>query len=143
MIKYPLNFKAAASSKSGISNSWSSGAGELLPIECAIPTEFQGPGNGYSPEDLLCMTVINCFIATFKVFAERSSLSFDSIDAEGLLEIGRDSSGRVGVTKLILDISLRKASDAEKAQLILGEAQKNCLMANALKIAVEFKMRTL
>lgn len=142
MIKYPLYFKAAASSNAGINTTWSSGAGELDRIDCAIPIEFQGPGSGYSPEDLLAMTVINCFIATFKVFAERSALSFDSIDAEARLEINRDSTGKVGVTKLDIDVTLHKPSDLDKAKLILAEAQKNCLMANALKASCEFKMRT-
>lgn len=143
MIKYPLFFKAAASSESGIHKSWTSGAGELLPIQCAIPVEFQGPGDGYSPEDLMAMTVINCFIATFKVFAERSGLTFDGIEAEALLEINRDTSGKVGVTNIQINVLLKKPSDSVKAEGILAEAKKNCLMANALKASCEFKMRTI
>lgn len=141
MIKYPLYFKATASANSGIVNTWSSQANDLPPIDCAIPVEFQGPGGGYSPEDLLCMTVINCFIATFKVFAEKTSLKFEAIDADANLEIGRDSTGKVKVTKLILNINLKKPADTEKAKTILNEAQKNCLMANALNIVIEFNMR--
>lgn len=141
MIKYPLYFKASASAHSGISSTWLTQAHNLAPVVCAIPIEFQGPGTGYSPEDLLCMAVINCFIATFKVFAQKSCLEFEAIDAEATLEIGRDSSGKVKVTQIKLSIELKKANDIEKAKLILNEAQKNCLMANALNVAVEFNMR--
>lgn len=142
MIKYPLYFKAAASSMPGIANVWSSGAGELSTIDCAIPAEFHGPGNGYSPEDLMVMAVINCFIATFKVFAERSGFTFGSIDAEGILEIGRDVQGKVGVTGVKVAIDVKNASNSEKALALLNETKANCLMANALKAPCEFTMRT-
>lgn len=142
MIKYPLYFKASASSKAGICSPWLSSSGALNPIQCAIPLEFQGPGTGYSPEDLLTIAVINCFVATFKVFAEKTSLSYGTIEAEGHLEINRDSSGKVGVTKLGITIIVQNPSDIEKTKLLLNEAKKNCLMANALKIPCEFDMRT-
>ena len=142
MIKYPLYFKAAASSSPGIGVTWNSGAGELSPIDCAIPAEFNGPGSGYSPEDLMVMAVINCFIATFNVFAERSGFAFSSIEAEGVLEIGRDPHAKVGVTGVKVLIEVKKPSSSEKALALLNETKTNCLMANALKAPCEFTMRT-
>ena len=32
-----------------------------------IPSEFEGPGGGYSPEDFYALALLNCFGATFKV----------------------------------------------------------------------------
>ena len=32
---------------------------------------FEGPGKEASPEDLYLLSLLNCLIATFKVFAEK------------------------------------------------------------------------
>jgi organic hydroperoxide reductase OsmC/OhrA len=140
MIKYPLYFSGNSASPSGISTSWSSGANGLSPIECAIPQEFNGPGGGYSPEDLMVMAVMNCYIATFKVFAEKATLNFESIEVSGTIEINRLDSGIVGVKSLKINVKLDGASDNSKAMMILEETRKNCLMANALRISCEFSM---
>ena len=141
MINYPLFFQARASAAPGILKKWSSSAADLSPISCAIPKEFHGQGDGYSPEDLMAMAVINCFIATFKVFAEKSGLSFKEITLSAHLEINRNSSGTVGLTSLRVDVHLQGSSDSSKARTILEETRKNCLMANALKIQVDYQMR--
>lgn len=142
MIQYPLLFEAEAKASSGIQATWSSSAMTLSPVTCAIPKEFHGPGNGYSPEDLMAMAVINCFIATFKVFAEKSGLQFQSIALKAALEINRNSSGTVGLSSIKVDVNLQGSSDAAKAKTILEETRKNCLMGNALKIQVDYQMRT-
>lgn len=138
MIRYPLTFLAESSSTPGSASNWSSSAASLDPITCSIPKEFMGPGNGYSPEDFLLMAVINCFTATFKVFAEKTKLEFKNITVNGSLVISRLESGQVGVCSIKVNVNLLGTSDHEKAKLLLEETKKNCLMANALKVAVEF-----
>ena len=74
MVKYPMSFKAQAHSPAGIQSPWSSKAEAMpeKPLTLAIPPEFEGPGGGFSPEDLYLLALENCFVATFKVFAEKS-----------------------------------------------------------------------
>ncbi len=79
MIKYPLFFEVSANSISGVSTLFEGNALNFPTIHCAIPTEFNGPGGGYSPEELFSLAVLSCVIATFKVFAERSKLHFETI----------------------------------------------------------------
>jgi organic hydroperoxide reductase OsmC/OhrA len=138
MNKYPLLFEASSHGSSGIKNTWESNALNLPKVVCAIPKEFAGPGNGYSPEDLMAMAVINCFIATFKVFSEKAQLIFDTIDGKGTIVIDRLNTGFVGVSKVNLEFTVTNSSDPTKAEVILKETQKNCLMANALKAEVQF-----
>lgn len=142
MIKYPLFFQASSSASSGIASNWSSEASGLDAVTCSIPKEFMGPGSGYSPEDFMAMAVANCFVATFKVFAEKAHLSFIALDAVAKLEINRLPNGTVGVSSISLDITLKGASDQSKAQTLLEETRKNCLMANALKVETRFTMHT-
>src|SRR5271170_2243531 len=85
MPKFPMKFDVRASASDGMSNNWSAEAGQLSPIPCAIPPEFSGPGGAYSPEDLLALAVLNCIIATFKVYCEKGKVRFAQIEGEAAL----------------------------------------------------------
>lgn len=138
MIKYPLFFTASSSVSPGIQTPWSSSASHLAQIPCSIPTSFGGPGLGYSPEDLLAMAVMNCFAATFKVFAEKSHFTFSRLQLEVGLEINRSNNQQVGIVHIQLKIALESTEDPSKGHLLLEETQKNCMVASALKIPVTF-----
>lgn len=128
MIKYPLKFEVLANSPSGMQTPFSAGAEDFPEIVCAIPPSFNGPGGGYSPEDLYALAVVTCFIATFKVIAEKSKFTFSEINGKGLLTVTRGV-----LEKLEMSFVLRGVSDEAKAREILGEAEKYCLVANAIK----------
>ena len=81
MMQFPMHFYAKGESPSGMQTLWPMTVDHLPPISCAIPQEFRGPGGGYSPEDLLGLAALSCLIATFKVFAQMSSLQFENISA--------------------------------------------------------------
>src|SRR3989344_2902412 len=79
MIKFPMKFQVQAQAGAGSHTKWDAQTEHLSPICCAIPPEFAGPGEGYSPEDLFAISLLNCLIATFKVYAEKSKLNFSEI----------------------------------------------------------------
>ena len=60
----------------------------LPSLLCNAPAEFGGPGDQWSPEDLLAAAVADCFILTFRAVAAASAFAWDSISAraEGQLE---------------------------------------------------------
>jgi len=60
MTKFPMAFTVHAHSESGIQKAWTtSAASELGDVKVAIPPEFEGPGHGFSPEDLFAMALQN------------------------------------------------------------------------------------
>jgi len=133
MIKYPLVFDVEAKSTSGIETLMEGAAHNNPPIPCAIPPEFGGPGGGYSPEDLYALAVVSCLIATFKVFATRAKFSFSDIKGGAKLTIDRNSQGVPELQKLDLHFTLTGVEDQEKAKLLFGEAEKYCLVSNAIR----------
>ncbi|NGX39246.1 MAG: hypothetical protein KR126chlam1_00569 [Chlamydiae bacterium] len=138
MIKYPLHFRVEASSPSGISTPLE-GKGEDFPsIHCAIPKEFNGPGGGYSPEELFALAGVTCIMATFKVFAERGKLSYASIAGEAKLTIDRNEEGVAALQKLEMTFTFSGVADEEKAKVLLAESQKYCLVCNAIKCVKSF-----
>jgi uncharacterized OsmC-like protein len=139
MIRFPMSFEVAASSKAGSSSLWKGEAEGLIPIVCAIPTEFMGPGGGYSPEDLFALSLLNCLIATFKVYAEKSKIDFAEIKGKIQLTVDR-LSGQNGfaLTQANIFIDITGASDAERARKVLDAAIKDCAVSNSIKTGKAF-----
>lgn len=139
MIQYPLQFKVSSDASAGISTQWSAQSVSGLPeVRVAIPPEFEGPGQGYSPEDLYAFALMSCFIATFKVIAERSKLQYESIKAEGVLTVDRNESGAPWMKAFHLVVKLGGASDRERALRLLEKTSQSCLVLNSVRTEKTF-----
>ncbi len=139
MIKYPLKFKASAKATPGIANTWTSQSEQNSPITCAIPPEFMGPGGGYSPEDLYGLALLNCVLATFKVFAEKSGLTFTEVNGTADITIDRGEGGTPWISHIDLHATLSGASDTAKAETVLQESKKACIVCNSMRTEVSFE----
>lgn len=128
-----MTFTVHAKSHSGIQTAWTTKANQFAQeVPVAIPPEFAGPGTGLSPEDLYAMALENCFIATFKVFAEKSKLQFQWIDVRADLVVDRNSEGRPFMAKIHLFVKLSGVSQKENAQRILERTSENCMILNSV-----------
>jgi peroxiredoxin-like protein len=116
-------------------------AAERLPrLRSASPTEFDGPGDRWSPETLLVGAVADCFILTFRAVARASKLSWTSLqcDVTGTLD-------RVDrVTQFThLDIHPRltvpAGTDSDQARRALQKAERGCLISNSLKASIHME----
>ena len=122
MAKFPLHFEAQAETGPGISTHWECSSESLPKIKCSIPAEFSGPGGGYSPEDLFGHALINCLIATFKVYAEKSGLSFSKLSAKADVKMDIDAStNKMSVTSVPLpdEISIQYVSSQSEQKLYI------------------------
>lgn len=133
MLTLPMKFIASSTASSGISTPFEARSEDFDPIRLAIPHQFNGPGKAYSPEDLLALSLASCLIATFKVFAEKSQLSFERIEAHSSLTIDKVQ-GAIAISKIEIQLQLFGAQDREKATKLLGQTEKHCLVSNALKV---------
>lgn len=139
MIKYPMQFEGHVKSTKGMETPIESSVEGLSVIRGAIPKEFAGPGGGYSPEDLYILSVLSCLIATFKVFAQKSNVTFRNISAKGMLTIDRNEKGVPEFKQLDTEFTLTGVEDQKKAKAILAEAEKYCLVSNAIKTPKTFQ----
>jgi len=139
MPKFPMKFDVRASASDGMGANWTAKAGHLSPIACAIPPEFAGPGGAYSPEDLLALAVLNCIIATYKVYCEKAKVRFDQIDGQAALIVDLQE-GRLTMIQLDIALDVRGASDPEKARKTLDHAIRDCAASNAIKSGKTFKI---
>ena len=134
MIQYPLKFQVS----SKMDKNWSATAPGQSPLNCAIPPQFGGPGNGFSPEDFFGMAVMSCFMASFKVFAGKNELTFSSLEGSTEITVDRNEKNSVSITQVDLQFSLKGASDVEKARALLEEAKNNCIVANSINSTTNF-----
>lgn len=108
-------------------------------IDLDIPVEFQGPGRFLSPEDLYAASLGNCFLATFKVIAEKSKLEFESIECHVELIVDVDDNlKKLIMKKANLVITLSGVLNTDRAMRLLVKTPENCMILNSVKTELSF-----
>lgn len=129
----PLPHRYDVVARGGPTGLLSIAAKNLPTLAAAAPAPFGGPGNVWSPEDLLVASVASCFILTFDTIAELSRLPWIEIvcPAEGILEM---ADGKRRFTRFYLrpTLKLPKGADAGKAEQLLRKAEERCLITASL-----------
>ncbi len=108
-------------------------ADQLPELQVAPPTQFGGPGDQWSPEDLLMASIANCLALSFKAIATASRLEWIDFhcEAEGTLDKVERKLMFTSVNqrvKLVVPASVTE----EKAIKLLEKAEANCLISNSL-----------
>lgn len=97
------------------------------------PPQFDGPEGTWSPETLLCASVADCLILTFRAVARASKFEWHrmSCRVEGTLE---KVEGTSKFTRFISHVTLHvpAGTDAARAKLLLEKSEHGCLVANSL-----------
>jgi len=106
----------------------------LPEIATAPPAEFDGPGDVWSPETLLCAAIADCFILTFRALAGASKIEWADLTCrvEGVLD---RADGVLQFTRFTTHATLAVPAtvDVAKARALLEKAEQKCLVANSLR----------
>lgn len=104
-------------------------------ISAGPPPEFDGDATAWSAEQLLLSSVGMCVLTTFEAFAARAKVDLLAWEARvgGIVD-----KGPLGLefTKFTVEVDM-EVTDVERARATLDEAQRHCLVTNALKAPVE------
>ena len=115
--------------------------GEGIPtLMSAPPALFGGPGNQWSPEDLLVGSISDCFILTFRAVAKASRLEW--IDLECTTEGTLDRVDRVTqftAFNMQVKLTIGADTDPEKAQTLVEKSESSCLITNSLKASIHLQ----
>jgi organic hydroperoxide reductase OsmC/OhrA len=101
-------------------------------LPTASPVQFGGPGGAWSPEALLCASLADCFILTFRALAKgRVEWTGLRCTVTGTLDRAE------GVTRFTAfatraRLALASGADAGTAHALLEKAEQKCLIANSL-----------
>ncbi len=132
MITYPITFHGKASAPEGMAASWEACASATA-LPCSIPKEFEGNGDFASPEDYFLMAVMNCFVATFKVYAFYSKFSFKALDISATLVVDKNSENKPGMQKVDLLVQLSGVTKPERARALVDKTMANGFILQSLK----------
>jgi len=110
-------------------------------IAIAVPPEFQGPGGGASPEELLTTAVASCYTITFGIIAANRKIPVRSIAVEATGEV-EQSGAQFTFKSVRIKPTIVLESGATEEQLKLAEdmshkADLYCIITNAVRGKVE------
>ncbi|MDO9184205.1 MAG: OsmC family protein [Bacteriovorax sp.] len=143
MSAFPKTFSVESAGASGVSEIWVNHliGKECAPISMAIPPEFDGPGGTYSPEDLYAMALMNCYLATFKVIAEKSKLQYENILGSATLYVDKGEEIAPWMERIEITIILTGAKQTARALTILEKTKAHCMILNSVKTKIDFEFQ--
>jgi organic hydroperoxide reductase OsmC/OhrA len=133
-------FKVESVGQAGVSSLWKNKLTDKAckPIEMAIPLEFEGPGGTYSPEDLYALSLMNCYLATFKYIAEKSKLTYQEIRASAELYVDKGEEKSPWMEHVNINIELNGCENKERALGLMEKTKAHCMIINSVKTKVNF-----
>ena len=131
MKPFPHRYAArVAGANEGYATLSSPGVPELT---TAPPLDFDGPGDAWSPEQLLLAAVASCYVMTFRAIARASRLEFVSmsVEIEGFVD---KVNGVTRFSEIILHprIGLPAGIDWTRVQRVLEKSERSCLVSASL-----------
>lgn len=135
MQKLPHYYVVKASAESH--GSIHASADNLPALSVAPPQQFGGPGDQWSPEDLLMASVSNCLILTFRAIANIADFEWNSMQCVSKGRLEKDD-GVIRFTRVESEVTLHipDVSDAESAKNLVLKAERKCLISNSLNCEV-------
>jgi organic hydroperoxide reductase OsmC/OhrA len=125
----------------GTSVTWDGGARGVCSapgrpdLHVAPPAEFGGPGDAWSPEELLVASVNACAMATFLYYAGRSGVDLIRYrsDAQGTVEPGAQGLAFTSLTvRSSVTVAAGHLAEAREAM----DRARRCLVSNSLAVEV-------
>jgi peroxiredoxin-like protein len=109
-------------------------------LRTAPPLEVDGPGDAWSPEQLLLAAVQSCFLMTFRAVAAASGIEFTalSVEAEGTVD---RAGGRTRFTEIVLRprVVAPAGVDTVRLRRALEKAERACLVSASLSTPVRLE----
>jgi organic hydroperoxide reductase OsmC/OhrA len=135
MEPFPHHYPVRALSKP--TGSVALSAPGLPALSSNAPREFDGPGDEWSPESLLCAAVADCFTLTFRAIAQASKLGWHELDVAVEGTVDRVEGGmRFTALAVRARLGVPAGTDAARAQRMLEKAEKGCLVSRSLAVPV-------
>ena len=108
-------------------------SGGVPGLRSAPPLQFDGPGDAWSPEQLLLGAVAGCYLFTLRAVARASQFPFVhlDVDAEGTVD---RAGGTTRFTEIVLRVRLGvpAGADHDRAVRLLEKTETACLISASL-----------
>ena len=131
-MNFPHHYSASATA--GAEGLVSVNGDGIPELKSAAPKEFGGPGDQWSPEDLLVGAVADCFVLSFRAIAGMSKFTWTDLKCEVTGTLDKVERA-IQFTELKVKATLTIPADAdeERALKLLEKAEQTCFITNSLK----------
>jgi organic hydroperoxide reductase OsmC/OhrA len=137
-MSFPHHYAVSASCQ--IEGSVRLNAPGLPELASQPPKQFGGPGDAWSPEDLLCAAVADCFCLSFRAIAAASKFAYTDLHCEAIGTLDRVERAMLFTEfKVVARLTLPAGADTERGQKLLEKAEQTCLITNSLKSSVHLE----
>jgi len=115
-------------------------AGGLPGLRTAPPPQFEGPGDAWSPEQLLLAAVESCFLFTLRAVARLSKLEFVALelDAQGTVD-RQDRITRFTGIVLRATLTVPEGTDRARALAALEKTKSACLVSASMSTPIRLE----
>lgn len=109
-------------------------------LRTAPPLDFDGPGDAWSPEQLLVAAVEACFLLTFRAVAAASQIEFASLAVAGEGTVDRGQTG-MRFTEIVLRprVVVQPDVDPVRVRRALEKAERACLVSASLDVPIRLE----
>jgi peroxiredoxin-like protein len=132
--QYRVTLRATATGPTEIT------AAGLPSLEVAPPAAFDGPGDRWSPEDLLMASVASCFLFTLRAIAGASKVEFTSVacETEGILD---RVEGGLAFREIIVraTVTAPAGTNRDRLERLVRKAEEGCLITRSLRSPVRLE----
>lgn len=135
MYELPATFSADASD-SQENDTWNTSSTKEFRV--GIPPVFGGSQDITSPEDFFALSIVNCYVATFRTVASRSDFTYQNISATCELVVDKHQ-GQLKITEIRLDVTI-ETEDTQRVKHIAQVAEKHCIIHNAIAEHIELSV---
>jgi organic hydroperoxide reductase OsmC/OhrA len=115
------------------------GSGQV--VQASSAPEYKGSEDKINPEESLLSALSSCHMLTFLAIAHLKRLPVASYVDDASADLGKTESGKLAVTKMILNPKVVFAEgvevDHETLTKMHDKAHVNCFIANSLRSEVE------
>ena len=110
-------------------------------IGVTIPPQFGGPGDQWSPEELLIGAAQACTVATFTSLARRRGVAVASVSSSASGTVSRSPTG-MSFSKVTLELHVVIEDDAQRAlaRELVERAHRGCIVSSSLRCPVDVQV---
>jgi organic hydroperoxide reductase OsmC/OhrA len=104
----------------------------------ALPPSLGGHDRGYSPEDLMILSLSECHLLTYLVLAQKSRIAVRRYEDRATGRLGKGASGMTQLVEVVLHpkVTVGRGTDLAAAQALHERAHRHCFMANSVNFPV-------
>ncbi|ARD23343.1 MULTISPECIES: OsmC family protein [Shewanella] len=118
------------------------GSGQV--IQASSAPEYKGNDEKINPEESLLAALSSCHMLTFLAIAHLKRLTVVSYQDNARAELGKNDSGKLSVTKMLLNPQVTFAEGIEVSNEVLqkihDKAHANCFIANSINSEVSINI---